>query len=310
VAKAKKQHYVPQFYLKRFADEKQRLWVFDKARRRRFKTHLRSGACESYFYDLPLLPGADESQAQLVERALGDFETRFADVLQEFLDKVEADGVIDPDHKHTMSALMAVQHLRSPTARAFQVEMGDRMGQVLLELLIEHRMPELRGKEYRAEFNRDMASAYQAQSMFGPTLLPALVQALQRHIWFVGINETSHPLYTSDSPVVRRGHKHDAIFSHSGFASEGIEIALPLTPRRVLVLCDQTFFPSLVALDCRTVRLTGDNVTYYNSLQVFRSHSQLYSWSRDFSLAEAICRAHPEVRDPDRPRTEVDGPAG
>jgi Protein of unknown function (DUF4238) len=45
-------HYVPQFYLKRFRDTSDRLWVWDRDRDRVFATRPRSVAAERSFYHL------------------------------------------------------------------------------------------------------------------------------------------------------------------------------------------------------------------------------------------------------------------
>jgi hypothetical protein len=57
----KKQHYVPQFYLKRFADARKRIYVFDKLTKRSFLASVTDIANERYFYDFPT-NGQDKNQ--------------------------------------------------------------------------------------------------------------------------------------------------------------------------------------------------------------------------------------------------------
>jgi hypothetical protein len=51
---AKLQHYVPQFYLRSFASEggkTPRIWCYDKARQKAFKTNIKNVAAERNFYE-------------------------------------------------------------------------------------------------------------------------------------------------------------------------------------------------------------------------------------------------------------------
>jgi uncharacterized protein DUF4238 len=47
----KRQHYVPQSYLRRFADENDRIWTFDKVTKKSFLSNVSGVACRPYFYD-------------------------------------------------------------------------------------------------------------------------------------------------------------------------------------------------------------------------------------------------------------------
>lgn len=45
-------------------------------------------------------------------------------------------------------------------------------------------------------------------------------------IWIVGVNQTETPFYTSDTAAIRKGYE-----GVSGFASRGLEITFPITPK-------------------------------------------------------------------------------
>lgn len=67
---AKHQHFVPQFYLRQFADDKEKLFVFDKPQGEVFASSTDDVAVSKHFYDVDqsFLPeGADP---QFVERNL------------------------------------------------------------------------------------------------------------------------------------------------------------------------------------------------------------------------------------------------
>lgn len=50
-ATGKRQHYVPRFYLRRFADPKGQVTVFDRVSARGYRTSVANVAVESGFYD-------------------------------------------------------------------------------------------------------------------------------------------------------------------------------------------------------------------------------------------------------------------
>ncbi|HTU91364.1 MAG TPA: DUF4238 domain-containing protein, partial [Gemmataceae bacterium] len=51
--KRKRQHYVPQSYLRRFCKDGQQLFAFDKTNRKSVQTSVANVALEHYFYDMP-----------------------------------------------------------------------------------------------------------------------------------------------------------------------------------------------------------------------------------------------------------------
>lgn len=68
---------------------------------------------------------------------------------------------------------------------------------------------------------------------------------------------------------------------------------------------ERIHFEKHKGMECKTIQLTDDNVTYYNSLQVFQSHRQVYCPTDSFALAEQVCRERPDVCSPDRDRIQV-----
>jgi hypothetical protein len=90
-----------------------------------------------------------------------------------------------------------------------------------------------------------------------------------------------------------------------GWASRGVEVALPLDPRHLLLLCEGSGLPSGAlrpGAPMPVFRMTRSNVTYYNALQVQESRRFLYGVDADWELALQVCRDSPHLRSPDRKR--------
>lgn len=87
----KRQHYVPQFYLKRFADDKGFLHIYDIANDKIFKSAPKDFAFEDYLYEIEYqkTPVTGERYVLLnhIEDIFAKYEAEFADLLH-VLDKV------------------------------------------------------------------------------------------------------------------------------------------------------------------------------------------------------------------------------
>src|SRR5437879_4701876 len=86
MSRVKNGHYVPQFYLRRFAQDGRTVFVFDKGSRNVFRANIANVANENGFYDLPPTVGGDH---QRVEKTLSNLEGQTAAALTELLAEVE-----------------------------------------------------------------------------------------------------------------------------------------------------------------------------------------------------------------------------
>jgi len=83
---------VPQSYLKRFAHDSQRLWVFDKVSGIIFKSNVIDAAQKRYFYDLPERANNLGIDVQSAEKVLGRGEERFSTLLNRLLPHLGTTG--------------------------------------------------------------------------------------------------------------------------------------------------------------------------------------------------------------------------
>lgn len=288
MARTKVQHYVPQFYLRGFANAQGKLHVFDKFTQRSFAASASNVAGETGFYDLPqddLPPGIDY---QIVERQLSVIEREFSRSLAGVLRSAAKRGVLYRNTKKQIAPFLVIQFVRTRQFREELALLGRRLAETFSRL-------GLGGAE---EFGEDVVPMAHLRFAFSPDRVREMADVLAAHIWLVGRNATSQPLFTSDNPLVRREHIKDPYMSNYGIGSPGIEIALPLSPSYVLILCERTVHRQHQDDDLRVIDLGEENVAYYNSLQVQQSFRQVYSADARFSLAEELCRANPDLTVP------------
>lgn len=326
----KKQHYVPQSYLKRFTLDGKSLYVFDKSSRKSFgPTSVTNVAHENYFYDIP--KDADSGTAgasaspQPAEQALASLEGRFKKVIDVAI-KFAKGGAATPEHRVEMALCAAVQLVRTRDFRDDLVESMESMGRATLNGVLKLASPELASQvQATFEYNENAAAALHAQFMWDPNFISRVAATLCNHIWVVGINQTSVPLCTSDSPVVMRAHKELAPFvprpdsgpaferaidiviesDRPGIESEGVEIVFPLSPDCVLIFLERTYFKELERRDGHRLVLGVPHVEELNRLQVLHCYRQVYCSSNDFMLAEETADEHPEACDPERGRVKL-----
>src|SRR5438552_869355 len=85
------QHYVPRLHLRKWADAKNEIWVYDKAHDLVFQEHIKNLASEKYFYDARVLE-KEVGKVQFVETALGKLESDTARVIDGLLRKLNSNS--------------------------------------------------------------------------------------------------------------------------------------------------------------------------------------------------------------------------
>lgn len=106
----KRHHYVPQFYQQGFADEENRLWVYDRRARRYFQAHPNTVCCERELYTVdPEGTRNRQIESVLLSKidGLGAAAIRLA----------EERGQLDDPWKEYLSIFMAQQVTRTPVFR-------------------------------------------------------------------------------------------------------------------------------------------------------------------------------------------------
>jgi hypothetical protein len=308
MAEHKKQHYVPQSYLRRFSTDEKRLFVFDKVLRKSFPSGIRDVAQEAHFYRVPAGLTSKEGSSVaidplLVEKWFQGIEGQFDQSIRALIELTPEDR-ISPETRIELSLMIAIQFMRTRANRNLLIDATEQ----LMDTVFKHVTRLNFGEEavkYSPTFKYSdkAAGLFQSQQILDSEQLTEMGQILHDHVWNVLVNETDHPFYTSDTPVVMHAHiKGRGV----GFASPGIEVALPLSSTRLLRLTDRQIFDGNDdRYDNCVRRVSDENVEYYNSLQVIQSERQVYCEKDRFALAEDMLNENPKLGDTDRSRVSV-----
>jgi Protein of unknown function (DUF4238) len=310
-----RQHTVPRSYLARFLPPGgKNLFVFDKFRKSTYETILPNIAVENGFYDLPNdyddpnYP-RDKYDYQFLEHGLAKVEAQFKLDLNDFLSKVEKTG-IQPLHRAMLAPYLVIQWMRGREHRERIRQQREKLTLAQFKHFCKMNHPDIPedfDKYVELTYNKQLAAAEQMQSLIDGDYIESVGLDLLKHIWVVGINRTMQPFYTSDNPVIKMPHILAPGRSLSGFRSQGIEIAFPLSSTHILVMYERHHHHQAYGRMENTVnRLNAFGVERYNQYQVKQSYRQVFCTKKEFEQAEGVCRRFPEVCDPNRNRVNVE----
>jgi len=291
--KIKIQHYVPQFYLRNFANKDGSTYFtncFDKVAQKIYTVNIDSIAAEKYFYD------DDEDTNQSVERKLGQMEATFSQTCSTLV-KEEDVSVLSPDERKALAYFVTLQEVRT---REFREMIRDMLKQ-LAERLSHERLAEA----FKKQLDRVSAEGYpkEFQIDFLIKEVPYLAAILNQMKWVLLRNKTSMPYWTSDHPVNRHNPNDLIPYGNLGLRSPGIEIYFPLSPKLALMICDPRGPGSL--FDEKFSITDVQNVIFQNHLQVKWSTRHIFSPGEDFSLAQEMLKETPELGHERRKRMRV-----
>ncbi len=335
MADTKKEHYVPRCYLEHFEGTDGRIKVFDKRliqERNQLKEEI---AFENYFYDIKfdeIIKKIDSGKHQAMQddimRLTGvnnwdeikikimnpkyiekDFfskiERAYSDLLKSIISKSYNgnDWVIknchpfSSDEKSYLSFFIAIQVVRTKTYREIIKQTIEKGYKALIYKQLNNSETPIPKDSFSINVSDDFVKLQHAQTILDEDVLVDLAETISDHIWVMYVNKTIMPFYTSDNPVLTIPHKKDKYISYSGFASEGIEIVFPITPKLLIAMYDKNTY-SKYYTDLSFIALTNtDMIEYFNRVQVERSFRCIFSSTNDFEFAKQLCHQFPRICD-------------
>lgn len=307
----KKQHYVPQCYLKNFAVEDQ-LFVLDKIKKTVYPAKVKDVAQDGYFNDFPdvFLPEKykDKSKSQFIEKDLAKVESNFSKFLKLIIDCLEdiekkdlfdSVGVLDEEAKINFSAFLSLQLVRTNTPRQqargmFQslANLKEKMDEALDKRNNpqEFNLPGSEDSTQSIDFNNLIKTDTEKDSIAQHLLFISdtldkgasskIAKTLSNHIWLFGVNSSSIPLWTSDNPIVIKPYENFG----TGLASHGVKVIYPISPKHLLIMFESNFWGKLQSFDGMSANLSEEDVKSYNRLQAQQCYRQTYASKKNFEI--------------------------
>lgn len=323
----KNEHYVPRRYLRHFANEN-KFYVFDKEKEQIRPGSVEDYASERYFYDVDfeslkadkLKEDPDfvfdpeiekimkEIDEQHIENWFGEnVETWLFDPIDSIIStftmsnpkKLNTIEALSEKDMNYLSLYISIQLIRSKEFRKHIVEMNEKIPLLLMKKMAlqkkDSQQLEILNSIKLKVKNKNYEKLLHAQFLMNEEFVLQIAERLRSKIWVIAYNTSATNLITSDNPVVRYGH----LGTH-GLNSKGIEIMFPISTKLIICIRDPEFFWFDLDAHKHFVKLTKDEVEFYNSFQVLQSYRYVFGKTKEFQSVSEIMKRRPELKDVDR----------
>lgn len=245
----KRHHYIPQFFLKYFSQDRANLWVFDRIKKEYRFQNARKIASENKFYTYTI-----KGKEKNLEDLFGRIESLAKPILDKLLNRIE----ITMQEKADFSMFLAVLRVRIPDFKKWTEESGEKMYKKFnkftfsnrkhVEAMIKKsgRKVSKKGIDELIDFATD-ESRYYVKFPPGYWLRTMLRLSLDVADIFIDSNwdiyhlNKKYALVTSDNPVVLVPPKNYDPFRGFGLATPGTVKVISLSSGVCLVAKELTY---------------------------------------------------------------------
>ena len=272
-------HFVPQFHLARFADDRGRIWTLDKESGKIFPAGPNKVAAERHFYKLPEFIGTDVDPLFL-EKQFADIEGEACKVTACWLRQLEhASKVEIPDvNRQMMSDFLALQFFRTADAREILKLFAETTG------------------IYPSGVSDDEARSLHARVLCKLAdrkgIVADLSLRIRESIWLFARNNSNTPFMTSDTPVLLKTPDNRIWLKGPGIFQLGVYAVYAITPTMVLYCKERTHWKMLERFDnaLSPVSFTSEMVDHENSGHAGMSARFVFSSTNDFDFVKAFLK--------------------
>ncbi len=267
-------HYVPRFYLARFADDHGLFWCWDKGSRKTFQGNPSGVAAETHFYRIPEFIGT-ATDPLVLEKDLANLEARAAEITRDWAARLDALIPLQrldlyPDERTDLSRFIAVQFLRTAEQR---------------EILSLYALEK---GHYQSGISAEERINLHAHMLYSGGLVESISDRLEKSIWIFARNLSSVPFWTSDNPVAFKTGDNRMWLKGPGIMSEGSYAVFPLSPAYILYIKEPIYWNRTKKFDCclSPVDMISEMVEHENAGQVFMATRFVISPRNDFRFAD------------------------
>jgi len=279
----KRQHFVPQFYLRHFSANENQIFVFDKIENKAFPSSIASVASAKFFYDWDELNSI--AGQQYIETKFSKLEAVVGVTLKELIDslKMPSFSGITTQAKCNIAEYLWYQMIRNQEGRTI----AKQVNEILLTHLSEENFPNLVTEKYdeKVEHLKMLLSVDVSKQ----------VDHLTSGIWIFVNNQTAANFYTSDNPVVHHVHEDVHRLARETF--------FPLTPKLGIMILPREYFQEFETFENQILDLDDEAyIQFYNVLQTSQSTRQIFSISDNLTHAEMLVAKNPQLSEINRRR--------
>jgi hypothetical protein len=309
------QHYIPQFLLRNFTDEKM-IYVFDKQSQKTFRTSTRRIACENRFNECSI-----SGEVLSLESYLAQLESEWAPIIAE-INRLRSINFLTEEQRSTLSKFIAFQSVRTPRTPAQLNEIKE-----LLSDFITKRIGNERADKVIPPKDIDVEKYLHLQIMIEHS--KNIAQYIYNMDWWLLTSAPETNFVLGDSAVTLSNEYDHSPYGNIGFAVKGIKVSIPLSPTLCLKCMCKSYLQQFETnlLETKALRLisnnqalhgkdeavtrleeiveaiktqkpsacTTENMDHFNSIQVYFAERYIFSRKNDFSLAERMIKDNPKT---------------
>ncbi len=258
----KKQHYVPQFYIRNFSKDKKRVFIYHLESKQVFLSPINSTCQDKYFYGL----------APDFEKLLAEFEQKQAAVIKKIIETRNL-NMLTHGERFDLYGFVMLQFTRTKDARM--------VAENYVEFFVKNYLkPLIRGrdefKEYSSEYIDSLKITMPQFYMYSMGLALNGIEGILDLKPLLLVNKTKCPFISSDAPVVKNNYFRIKNDSLTGFQSPGLQIVCPLNESLLLVLLHEDAYK--IIGECNSIIEVTDesDVESLNKLQILNALEILF----------------------------------
>lgn len=297
MTKTKKQHYVPQFLLRKFATKSKKnpqIWALDKKTQTVRLSSIRDVAHENNFYEYSSSNGSRIN----LENLMAGIDGIGARIVRQIIESGKL--LLSKEDRIWFSCFIACQMSRTPMIRK---DMEN-----LRQMIIHKWGPNVRAMGDDRPIGSLSPDDAKASSLLHLQDVPEFAKIIESKVWTISEAPKDCPFIIGDNPVTRTNMIKRRFRGNLGLNNKGIELYMPLSPK----YCIHIICPILAEAVLRTpeladvyinaittgspISLLPENAEFANSLQVIWSERFVYG--REVSHLDTpldMLRTNPEL---------------
>ncbi len=243
----KKQHYVPQFYLRLFSKDRTNIYNYHLNSKKLSRMPIKDICQGSHFYD-------NEGE---YEKMLSGLEQLQSKIIKRIIENQSLDGIQTEDYFKILLFLLLQQTRTKKTKITMDKIIDDLLNEFIIPFTNRTQEKDIGSVKVTVEKSQILAMA---PAMMGVELIMDLLPILI-------VNNTDSDFITSDAPVVLYNYVKTRDCSLLGFQSPGLQIYCPLNEKLLLLFIHADLYK--VTLDSKsTITLKkASDVDELNKLQ-------------------------------------------
>ena len=230
MAEYKKQHYVPQFYLRQFSHDGKMVYAYNLKHKKVYPMKIKNMCQENYFY----------CNTPELEQSLGKIEEKQAEVITEVINKSNF-SLIEIEDRIYLLLFILMQCTRTKDSKDFADNFVDTIFDTHFKPLMKESN-DLINKGMKPEFIDSLKLNVDRTHLM--MMLPAMlgVDSIRDLGMVLILNHTDRNFATSDAPFCLYNYIKPKNHGMLGFQSPGLLIFCPLNDKMLLLLFDPELY--------------------------------------------------------------------